>query len=218
MPTYTLEKSFNMRAPLTPNVRKLAELFGLAASSDRKVTVIERCEIDIEPGQVVYITGASGAGKSVLLQMIKEKLDDVFDLDEQELPRGKPLVDCFDDDLDQSLRWLSLAGLSDVYALLQNPEQLSDGQRYRFRLALALAGNAGVICIDEFCAALERVSAAVVAHNVRKFADVFGTTFIVATSHDDLLEDLCPDTIVIKHLGGKCDILYPERNFDFMNN
>jgi ABC-type ATPase with predicted acetyltransferase domain len=93
--------------------------------------------------------------------------------------------------------------------MLRCAEQLSDGQLYRFRLALALSLRPPVICIDEFCATLDRVTAAVIAHNVRKCADKFKTTFIVATSHDDLIEDLAPDVVAIKHLGNHCDVYYP---------
>ena len=211
MPTYTLQKSFDSHAPLSPNVRAVAEMFGLGADHTRKYMVIEPLQITIEPGHIAYITGASGSGKSLLLKLLKEKMPDHLDLNAQPLPQGTPLVDCFDGDLDQAFNCLGLAGLSDVFEILRCPEQLSDGQRYRFRLALALAKKPKVIFIDEFCAALDRVTAAVVAYNVRRSADMYDTTFIVATSHEDLMEDLQPDIVVVKHYGGKSDIFYPER-------
>jgi len=65
------------------------------------------------------------------------------------------------------------------------------------------------ICIDEFCNPLDRITASVVAHNVRKFADRYGTTFVVATSHDDLLDDLRPDVVAVKLYGGGCEVYYP---------
>jgi len=211
MATYTLQKSFASHTQPTPNVMEVARMFGIGTDRERLIEVVQRCEITIKPGQVVYITGASGAGKSLLLRLLKERLPDALDLDEQSLPQNQPLVDCFEADLEAALQWLGAAGLSDAFVLLRHPEQLSDGQRYRFRLALAMSRQPATIFIDEFCAALDRITAAVVAHNVRRFADRFGTTFIIATSHDDLLEDLSPDVIVVKHLGGTCDIFYPNR-------
>jgi len=210
MPTYTLEKTFNTHVRLSPNVRAVAEMFGLGADRSRKNKVIKRFDITIERGQVLYITGASGAGKSLLLKLLKEKIGGVLDLNEQSLPKKIPLVDCFDEDLEEAFNWLGRAGLSEVYTLLRYPEQLSDGQRYRLRLALALARQPKVICIDEFCAALDRVTAAVVAHNVRRYADHFGTIFMVATSHEDLLEDLQPDVIICKNYGSDCEVFYPK--------
>ena len=211
MGSYTVDKTFTSKVTSSPNVLALASMFGLGARGDRPVKVIDNCEITIERGQVVYITGGSGAGKSLLLRLLAEQFDEMIDIDGIDLPVGKPVVDCFGDDLDRALGWLSQAGLSDAFALLRSPDQLSDGQRYRLRLAMAMAGRAMVICVDEFCAALDRVTAAVVAANVRRFADRTGTTVLVATSHDDLLEDLRPDVVVIKHLGSGADVYYPGR-------
>jgi len=210
MTTYNLSHKFKSHVKLSENVIAVANMFGLGTRRDRQVTLIEDCQIDINPGNVVYITGGSGAGKSLIVKLLKEKMTGYIDLNDLKIPSRQPLVDCF---TNQSLRdvlfWLSSAGLSDAFAILRRPEHLSDGQRYRFRLAWALAQKPPVIFIDEFCATLDRVTAAVVSYNIRKFADRFDTTFIVATSHDDMLEDLRPDVVVIKHLGSDCDVYYP---------
>jgi len=211
MAKYVLEQSFDSHTEISANVLEVANMFGLGASRNRPVKVLDQLEISIHPGQVVYITGGSGAGKSVLLGLLKDRIPDAVDLSEQLWPDDKPVVDCFDDSLDQALYWLSMAGLSDAFAIVRRPHELSDGQRYRLQLALALAKKPPAICIDEFCNRLDRITAAVVAHNVRKFADRFATTFIVATSHDDLLEDLCPDVVVVKYLGSQCEVYYPRR-------
>lgn len=211
MTSFTLEQKFSSRAEGSAKVAEVAGMFGLGVSGDRPVTVLEATEVRIEPGQVVYVTGGSGAGKSVLVRLIKEQLAGVVDLDAQVLPSDRCVVDCFEAQLPETLQWLSTAGLSDAFAILRRPNELSDGQRYRLRLALALAQRPAAICIDEFCATLDRITAAVIAHNVRKFADKYGTTFVVATSHDDILEDLSPDVVIVKHLGSQCDIYYPGR-------
>jgi len=211
MATYTVEKSFASHVSISPKVISIAKMFGLGTEHDKPIQVLQRREITIEPGQVVYLTGASGAGKSVLLKELREQIPDAIDLNAYTLSECVPIVDCFADGLDDSFLWLGLAGLSDAYVLLRTAEQLSDGQRYRLRLALALAEKPQAIFIDEFCAALDRITAAVIAHNVRRYADQFGTTFILATSHDDLIEDLQPDVVVVKHLGSSWDVMYPGR-------
>lgn len=214
MTTYSLEKEVASHVEATENVLAVAQMFGIGMDQDRPYQLLDRCEIRIEPGNVVYITGGSGSGKSTLLNLLKEQMDDFVDLDGIELPGDKSLVDCFDVPLEKALYWLSLAGLSDAFALLRRADQLSDGQRVRFRLALALSKKPGAIFIDECCATLDRITAAVVAHNIRKAANRFGMTFVVATSHDDILEDLAPDVVVLKHFGGGVDTYYPERNDD----
>ena len=211
MGTYVVEKSFASHVSISPNVISIAKMFGLGTEQDKPIQVLQRREITIESGQVVYLTGASGAGKSVLLKELQDNFPDALDLNEYELSEGVPIVDCFADGLDDSFLWLGMAGLSDAYVLLRTAEQLSDGQRYRLRLALAMADKPKAIFIDEFCAALDRITAAVIAHNVRRYADQYGTTFVLATSHDDLIEDLQPDVVVVKHLGSSWDVMYPGR-------
>src|SRR5262249_48825858 len=133
--------------------------------------------------------------------------------------------------------------------LLRTPMELSDGQRYRFRLAYALdqirpsppppspaaAGEGGYISAfpqrgrevfvpplsqrereilvsplpqrgrgaggegspfilaDEFAAMLDRTLAKVLAFNIRKLATRTGVGFLLATTHEDLAEDLNPN-------------------------
>jgi ABC-type ATPase with predicted acetyltransferase domain len=85
---------------------------------------------------------------------------------------------------------------------------LSDGQKYRYRLAKALASGRKMIFADEFCSSLDRISAAVIAFNTHKFAKRNAVSFVLASSHDDLLNDLLPDVVVIKHLAGKAEVIY----------
>src|SRR5207245_10203095 len=79
--------------------------------------------------------------------------------------------------------------------LLRTPAELSDGQRYRFRLAFALdqLGERRFVQADEFCAVLDRTLAKVLAFNVRKLCSRTGVGFLLATTHDDLTGDLQPD-------------------------
>ena len=62
MAKYLMEKSFTQHTESTPNVQAVAEMFGLGARREQQVSLLDHCEIEIEPGEVVYITGGSGAG------------------------------------------------------------------------------------------------------------------------------------------------------------
>src|SRR5206468_12943456 len=84
-------------------------------------------------------------------------------------------------------------GLSEARLRLRTPGELSEGQRYRFRLAFALASGAPFIAADEFSATLDRTLAKVVAFNVRKLVTRTGVGLLAATTHDDILDDLDPD-------------------------
>ena len=218
MVIYRLSRKFSSAVEPTERVVEVAGMFGLGLDDSREITVLDEVELRIEPGQVVYITGQSGSGKSVLLKELKKQIDDTtgrrsslrstrwLDLDDLRIETDKPLVDCFAGELSEALYYLSLAGLNDAFVFLRRAGELSDGQMYRFRLAQAMAAKSGCVFIDEFCAKLDRITARIIAANVRKFADKFGTTFIVATAHDDLYEDLQPDVYVEKLFGNRCRI------------
>ena len=122
------------------------------------------------------------------------------------------MVDCIDGDFIEALRLLSVAGLNDVFCVLNEPANLSDGQKWRFRLATALSSGKRFVFADEFCGNLDRITAAVIAYNVHKFARRNGVTFILAASHDDILADLQPDVLVVKELSGPAEVIYKRQN------
>ena len=185
-------------------------MFGLTVDRLCERRVIHNCEIEINDGDIVYITGPSGAGKSVLLGELEKSIpaSERVNLAEIRLPSDKSLVDCIDGDFLSSLKMLSRAGLNDVFCVLNEASNLSDGERYRFRLAKAIAAGKKYVFADEFCSNLDRVTAAVISYNVHKFAKRTGTTFILAASHEDILVDLRPDVLVVKELSGKTKVVY----------
>ncbi|MBN2583396.1 MAG: ATP-binding cassette domain-containing protein, partial [Planctomycetes bacterium] len=146
-------------------VLQVAEMFGIGLDERHEITLYELFDLDIRRGDVVYITGPSGCGKSVLLRAVADQMrrrfaagpsDDgdpegpLAELADVDTDGDAPVIDRFDAPLDETLRLLSVAGLSDAFAVLRQPSELSDGQRYRYRLAQLLATGARTIVIDEF--------------------------------------------------------------------
>lgn len=199
--------SVRWRGQVTPKVRSVAAMFGLDLERLRE-PVCHEVELDLEPGQVCYIMGPSGAGKSVLLrQMYRQAAGRKAFVEDIDIPRGKALVDCVEGGAVESLRALSRAGLSDAFCVLNRAERLSEGQKWRFRLAMAMASGARTVFADEFCSTLDRLTAAAIAWNVRKWSRQNGVTFVLASCHEDLLADLQPDVVVVKHLSGPADVI-----------
>ncbi len=214
MQTYHISKSFSYRPTLTEKVRSVMRMFGLDVQRLRQGSRRHECTLKLTAGDICYITGASGAGKSVLLGELYGQMppDQRLWLHDIPIESDKSLVDCIEGDFFSALRVLSRAGLSDAFSVLNEPAMLSAGQKYRYRLARAIAADKRIIFADEFCSTLDRIAAAVISHNIRKIATDSRRTFVLASSHDDLLCDLQPDVIVIKHLAGDDEIIYRKRS------
>lgn len=210
MAQYTLSRTLHWQGEISDKAVQVCRMFGLTADRLAERHVSHNCQVEINDGDIVYITGPSGAGKSILLNELAKSVpaQDVVSLDQIELPAGKTLIDYVDGDLLTSLRILSTAGLGDVFCILSQPANLSDGQKYRFRLAMALATGKKFVFADEFCSNLDRITAAVISYNVHKFAKRNGVTFILASSHDDILLDLAPDVLIVKELCGPTQVIY----------
>jgi ABC-type ATPase with predicted acetyltransferase domain len=185
-------------------------MFGVTIDrlSERRVTY--ECRLQIEAGDIVYLTGPSGAGKSVLLDELEKSIrpSNRINLADIELPDDRTLIDCIDGSLLDGLRMLSTAGLNDCFCILNQPSNLSAGEKYRFRLAMALAAGRQFIFADEFCSELDRITAAVISSRLHTFAKRTGTTFILASSHQDIRADLEPDILVVKELSGPAEVIY----------
>jgi ABC-type ATPase with predicted acetyltransferase domain len=62
--------------------------------------------------------------------------------------------------------------------------------------------------MDEFAACLDRDTAKIISFNLQKIARSHGKAVIVATTHNDLDEDLSPSVAVFKRFGEEIEIKY----------
>ena len=192
--------------PLRPrrrslNTARVAAAFGLDVDPADRLTVAEDLPVGAGPGRVTLFTGPSGSGKSTLLRAAADRLAadgvPVVRADALALP-DRPLADALPLGFDAACALLSKCGLAEPRLLLRTPAELSEGQRFRCRLALAVCaagaepGRPGAVVCDEFAAVLDRTLAAAVAHNVRRLCSNTGVGFLLATTHEDLAADLAP--------------------------
>lgn len=209
MTEYILNKSFESRVARSDRVLAIAESFGIGLEA-KEFHVLKDVHLTVNQGDVVYITGQSGSGKSQLLKCLREEMTKqglkVVDIDGVEL-KDAPLIDQVGKDTNEALAILSQVGLNDAYLVVRKPKELSDGQLYRFKLALLFSKDADVWVSDEYCAPLDRVTARVVSFNAQKLARRHNKTLIVATTHDDMIEELAPSVTVIKRFNDRIEIL-----------
>ncbi|MGB9660221.1 MAG: hypothetical protein ACPLY9_06910 [Nitrososphaerales archaeon] len=105
------------------------------------------------------------------------------------------LVEGVGKDTKDALNILSMAGLNEAFLFLRHYKELSNGQKYRYKIAKMLDSKKNTWVMDEFCSTLDRITAKVVSYCVQKVVRKQGKTVLVATTHDDLLYDLNPNHI-----------------------
>jgi len=197
----------------TERVVGVAEAFGLGLDQWQKFVIYDNAELKIGPTDIVYITGDSGSGKSVLLKALEKDIRQDLGLkciniaDVTPEP-NKPLIETVGKSLEEALELLSRVGLNDAFLFLRSYEQLSDGQKYRYKIAKMIENQAQFWILDEFAATLDRDTAKIVAYNLQKLARQQGKAVLAATTHTDLFEDLNPSVYIYKKFGKEIDIRY----------
>jgi ABC-type transport system involved in cytochrome c biogenesis ATPase subunit/GNAT superfamily N-acetyltransferase len=207
---FTVNVSYETAAPEpSERVVAVAEGFGLGLDKWEKFVIYDNVEISLSPTDIVYITGDSGSGKSVLLRALLEDLgDEAVDMNAVPKEPARPLIETIGKTVEEGLELLSRVGLNDAFLFLRCYDQLSDGQRYRYRVAKLVESGKQWWVMDEFCATLDRDTAKIVAFNVQKLARALGKAVVVATTHTDLFQDLKPSVHVHKRFGREISIKY----------
>ncbi|MEM2971312.1 MAG: GNAT family N-acetyltransferase [Candidatus Bathyarchaeia archaeon] len=206
---FIIDIAYETATQTTPRTIAVSEAFGLGIDQQQKFTLYDNIELKIGLADIVYITGDSGSGKSVLLKAIKNDLGrKAIDITQIKPNPNKPLIDTIGKNLNEGLELLSKAGLNDAFLFVRRFRELSDGQKYRYKIAKLMESRKKWWIADEFCSTLDRDTAKIVAYNIQKIARQMGKTLIVATTHTDLFEDLAPTAHVHKRFGKEIIVRY----------
>jgi ABC-type ATPase with predicted acetyltransferase domain len=191
---------FSTKAEVNERTLAVCEAFGLGVDESQHFVVFDNFSLGFNRGDLIYVTGDSGGGKSLLLKAFKAFFgDEAISLDDLEIDPEETLVEGVGKDVTEAIKILSFCGLNDAFLFLRRYKELSDGQKYRYKLAKLLnMEDKKVWIIDEFCATLDRIMAYVIAFLVQKIARNLGKTVVVATTHNDLVDDFQPDILVEK--------------------
>lgn len=208
---------FDTSIEITPNILKVSEAFGLGISEAKKFIVFDNFKLSFNDGDIIYITGDSGGGKSILLKEIKKYYEEnkkkYIDLEALDISNEDVIVESIGTDLDEAIYFLSMMGLNDAFIFLRQYKHLSDGQKYRYRLAKAISMKPDAIFIDEYCANLDRTTAKVISYNLQRTLKKFNISLYCATTHRDIDEDLNYTVKVDKKFMDEVNIEYriPEK-------
>lgn len=211
---------YRVRNGSTTRTDIIKEVFGVDAEHAFSY-VFRNFSLQIDPGDVVLITGASGSGKSTLIGLLTSKFINSEDVEiTGRIPyeiqdhiavlntrwnNSLPLIEQIakQGNIREAIETLNSVGLSEAHLYIKQPNQISDGQRYRFAVAQLCDSKKPVWIADEFVSTLNPETAAIVARGLRKIAYKSGATLVLAAPHiDSFLQTLLPNKLVKLEWGG----------------
>ena len=223
-------KKVNIIASVKPNdserCRNIQEAFGIV-STELKSHLVRDLSFEFRQGDIVLISGASGVGKSLLLNSLSFLLQNqgnnheiakgiqieyeqigkkshVVSLEKPDVNQA-PIELLSDHSIDDAMKILARAGLAEAHLFVRPSYALSLGQSYRLSLALALAKKPDVLFIDEFCEPLDEYTSAVVCRKLRQVAKNEGICVVGATADArKVLPILCPNKVLLLSSNGTC--------------
>ena len=211
--SFQISISYKTAAKITPRTLTVAEAFGLGIDKTQSQVLYDNLKLRISPHDIVYITGESGSGKSVLLNHLEKLLrPDTASIQNLKIDDSNPIIETVGKTVEEGLTLLCKVGLNDAFLFLRSYRQLSDGQKYRYRIAKLIETKKQYWIMDEFCSTLDRDTAKIVAYNVQKLARQEGKAILAATTHTDLQEDIAPTTHIHKRFGKEITVgTYPNK-------
>lgn len=197
---------------ISDRVSGVSQAFGVGVDESVKFQVFKALEIAYDDNDMIYVTGDSGSGKTTFLKLLlgneQKRGRNVANFQDLEVDQDEVVVEGLGGDLNEAMKLLSAAGMSEAFLFMRRYRELSDGQKYRYRLAKMLGEKADAYFIDELCTNLDRVMAKVIVFNLQKWARRENKMVVAASTHHDIIEDLNPDILIFKGFGEDAQIRY----------
>jgi len=191
----------------------VSSAFGISLRT-RRVRLVDDVSVDLGAGRIIALVGPSGSGKSSALEMVARAFPLACAVSHVGFSAGRAIVDgvAVGEPLTEAIRLLTSCGVGDAQLWVRTAETLSEGERFRARLARAVSivsrdGASAPLLCDEFGSNLDRTTGQAVSCNLRKLVSRRGLCVVVACHGDELLSDLQPDTVVRFSFHGRCHAL-----------
>jgi len=198
--------------------RNIIESFGISVS-ELKETIFSNISFSAREKNIIFITGSSGSGKSLLLKAITKKIDrNQIDIESGSINLNGTFYEPSIDDYESAvlsyflkkypnknvLQTLARCGLGEPFIFLRKISQLSNGQVYRVLLCDLVLRNSDIWILDEFCANLDPVTAKIITKNLRTLVLMENKIALVAGAHSYSFLDVLKPTFSIVLRKGAC--------------
>ena len=211
------------------DARNLQDSFGFVGS-DVTSTILQPTNFVLKSGETTLICGASGAGKTLLLNAVSNLFGSSNDLHSENYSNAYTTVrysGCVNKSAKvQSFQQLSAdltpldmigrvslteflavtacTGLAEPQLLVRPIKTLSSGQKYRLQIALSFLKKPEILIIDNFCEHLDRFTLIAVCKGIKYLVKRYNVALIVATAgYDRVQESLNPDQKILVRRGDR---------------
>ena len=176
-------------------------------------TGVKGLTFEVAPGEICFVHGSSGAGKTAMLNIIVSACDrsenrvvtgkvtvpgdGVVGVLESEWPDSALLNSIEAGSLVNAIEALNASGLAEPRLYLSRWQQLSAGQRYRAQLAKLICSDANIWILDEFASNLDDATAVAVGKSFARVARRRDAICIIASvRRRHLINAVSPDVVV----------------------
>ena len=175
----------------SPRVMQIQGMMDYSSEKTEHHVKIKNVDFKFDWG-VGLIVGASGSGKTTIAKNIFG--DSIFNY----VWGDEALVDEFPKNISikKITSSLTKVGLGSVPSWLRPYSTLSNGEKFRANMAMALVSDNDLIVIDEFTSVVDRTVAKIASNSVQKGFRESNKKLIAVSCHYDILEWLQPDWVI----------------------
>lgn len=143
-------------------------------------------KIPLKEWNIGVVFGHSGSGKTTLLKKLGYNENENYFFDENSVISN--IHEC----PERACELLMAVGLNSIPVWINKYQSLSNGEKYRAKLAKLLSTEKEIYLVDEYTSVIDRNAAKSMSKALSKFVQKKNIKIILVTCHSDIIEWLQP--------------------------